>query len=320
MKTPRVIGLLAIFTACVVAGIVSCDSAFRSNTAGANAGTGSLRVLITDKPYPFEYITEALVTVTRLDVRLDDGSDDDSGNENENENENSNDNEAAGDQDDGDGSFITVFEGERVFNLLDLQNGRTDLLGEAEIPAGTYTQARLIVTEGQITIVDDDGNERVFVLRVPSGAQTGIKIHLTFEVEDGEETVLLLDVDMSRAFSPIPGGKIDNPDEIRNFRFTPSIAMRLIRLLDAAQITGRVVDPDAEPIEDVSVSALKDGEEVSTTSTEADGTYVLGGLPTGDYTIEFSASGFNDTQIGPESAAAGETLQLDDVTLEPTGG
>src|SRR5262249_47781412 len=107
--------------------------------------------------------------------------------------------------DDQDGGFITVFSGEKTFNLLDLRNGKTDLLANANIPAGSYDQMRLIVTGGKVTLTDG----RVFDLKVPSGDESGIKLHFRFDVAANDQMELLLDVDLSRAFSAIPSGHID---------------------------------------------------------------------------------------------------------------
>lgn len=213
-----------------------------------------------------------------------------------------------GDEDDDNGGspFLVIFEGEKVFNLLDLRNGQTDLLADAEIAAGTYTLMRLIVTGGQITLVDG----RVFPLNVPSGAQTGIKLHFTFEVKEGELTQLLLDVDLSRAFRPIPGGHIEDPSTISTFQFSPSVAMRLINLLDAGSIVGMVTTVAAEvstPLAGVAVTAYAGDTEVTSTSTVNDGTYVLGGLATGDYRVEFSATGFDDVVVEDVAVTAGQT-------------
>jgi len=301
--------------------------------SGQTGGTGTLRVVVTDKPFPFEFISQALVTITSVEVRMaDDDGDDQDGNENENENENDNSsendngdddanendgdddgNDNGDDDDDDDGSFIVIFEGESVLNLLDLQNGRTDLLAEADIPAGTYTQMRLILSGGEITLTDD----RVFPLDVPSGEQTGIKLHFTFTVEADQETVLLLDVDLSKAFKPIPGGQIDDVSTIREFKFTPSVAMKLIELLDAGSISGTVSDPDASPLANVSVTAFEGDDEITSTATEDDGTYALSGLSAGTYRVEFSASGFEDAEIADVEVVAGETTDGVDVTLTP---
>lgn len=227
------------------------------------------------------------------------------------------DNDDDGD-DDNDGPWVVIFEGEREFNLLDLRNGRTDLLADADVPAGTYTQLRLIVTRGQITLSSDG---RVFPLRVPSGEQTGIKLHFEFDVAADGETQLLLDVDLSRAFQPIPGGAIDDPGSIRSFHFKPSLAMRLINQLEAGVVSGTVTtttDDVTSPVGNVAVTAYDDdGEDVTTTFTEDDGTYALMGLPTGTYRVEFSATGFADAEVVDVAVQAGQETSSVDASLVP---
>ncbi|HUU84791.1 MAG TPA: DUF4382 domain-containing protein [Phycisphaerae bacterium] len=359
------LGLGLAFTACTPAGggggAGDTTGDGTGDGDGATAGqTGTLRVLITDKPYPLECIEEAFVTITRVEARR--AGDDDAGtnggngdattngnggdattngngsastngngvastngngsagtNGNGNAGTNGNGN-GNGNGDNGDGNpFIVISDQQQDFNLLELQGGQTDLLGEATIPAGTYTMLRLIVTEGRIKLTDGREFDN---LTVPSGEQTGIKLHLTFDVAAEGETVLLLDVDLSRAFKPTPGSPKDCTDEIREFKFQPSLAMRLIEVVDAASISGTVTadDVDALPIEDALVTAYKGDEEITSTATDADGKYTLLGLPAGEYGLEFSAAGFQDAEVTGQVVEAGDVLEGVDVVMTPDGG
>ncbi len=343
----------------------------------SDTGTGTLRVLVTDKPFPFEFIKEANITITRVEVRTeeafggcggvescDDGDlctvdtcdpdtlecvhdllECDEGfvcngvacvpactedSECDDEVECTEDTCVMGlcvntpidcDDDDDtddedDGVFLVIFEGEQEFNLLDLQNGRTDLLADADIPAGTYTQMRLIVSEGEVVLNDEEIS--TFPLSVPSGSQTGIKLHFEFTVEDGEETTLLLDIDVSKAFQPIPGGHIDDPNTIREFKFKPSIAMRLINIVDAGSISGTVTDTEGTLLGNVAVTIYSGDEEITSTSTNAeDGTYTVTGLTTGEYRVEFSANGYEDFVVDAVSVTAGETTEGIDAEMTP---
>ncbi len=317
-------------------------------TAGVESGT--LRLLVTDKPYPFDCIESAEVTITRVEVLPQNGDDADGDSDADADAGDSSEGDDSGDQagqtapdtggevgndaddgstdgadeeedgdDDGDDShnaFITIFEGKQTFDLLDLQKGKTDLLAEAEIPAGTYKQMRLIVTEGSVRLKENEGN---WTLRVPSGAQSGIKLHFTFEVNEDEETTLLLDIDLSRAFKPTPGGKITDASEIREFKFQPSLGMRLINLVDAGSISG-TVRVEGEPVAAVSVTAYDGETEVTSTSTQEDGTYVLSGLPTGTYRVEFSAAGYADAELTDVEVNAGEQTETVDVSFATETG
>jgi hypothetical protein len=356
-------GLTAAGAALLAGG---CAELSRILNGGTDGGTGQLRVLITDKPFPFEVVAEAWVTITKVDVRRAGDAEDDADDRNDldgsldpddqNDSDDSNgslgsddpdelhdstsgeadsDDDGPGsfgrrggrygmggrdkpresnpaddsddDGEDGRGGYVTIFEGEKAFNLLDLQNGRTDLLADAEIPAGTYTQMRLVVTRGKVKLTDG----REFDLRVPSGESSGIKLHFTFTVETDDETRLLLDVDLSRAFSAVPSGKMSDPTRIREFRFHPSFGMRLIRLLDAGSIRGIVADEAGEPIVAAAVTAYDAaGAEVTSTSTDASGAYVLSGLAAGTYRVEFSAAGYQDRPSADVAVTAGETTDL----------
>ena len=56
---------------------------------------------------------------------------------------------------------------------------------------------------------------------------------------------------------------------------------------------------------------------MGSTATDADGLYIIGGLTTGTYRLEFSADGFEDAQVTDVEVHAGDTTVVNDVELIP---
>lgn len=340
-------------------------------------GTGTLEMLITDAPFPFSLVTEASVTITRIEVRQDasddgdsengneisddggdgdnendngdDGGSDDSGNdnandngdagpaqetddgnENDNENDNANENENGNANDNGDDSdddtddeageddsdesesaFVTILDEEVTFDLLDLQNGATAPLASASLTASSYSQIRFIVSSGHVVLADG----REFELTVPSGEQTGIKLTFDFTITGDETTTLLLDVDVSKAFVPIPGGDVNDASQIESFLFKPSLALRITELESTGTASGEVVDESDAPLAGVAVSAFLGDVGVTTTATAEDGSYVLNGLESGTYSIVYSLAGFTSETVFDVEVTAGADTVVDPVVL-----
>lgn len=106
---------------------------------------------------------------------------------------------------DEDGPRYTITDEPQDFDLLDLQDGVTALLGDALIPVGEYTQMRLIVDSARVTLAAgyefSDGSTSK-PLTVPSGSQTGIKVNFSGPVNvTPGQTVLVVDFDVSRSFN-----------------------------------------------------------------------------------------------------------------------
>jgi len=237
-------------------GVVIANIQCNNTPAASNKQTGHLKVWLTDKPFPYDLIEEANVKIAKITVRCADAEEDDDDIVSCSADEDCNDglfcngeetcldgvciageaqctadgefcdeeSDSCTDTDPGDGDgdpvvdacpFITVYSGEKWFNLLELQNGATDLLVDAEIPSGMYNQMRVYVTEGKVILKDEAGE---FNLKVPSGAQSGIKLNFDFEI-GGEDTELLLDFDLSRAFKPIPGSAWSSRKTFANSSF-----------------------------------------------------------------------------------------------------
>lgn len=142
---------------------------------GGSGGTGTLGVSLTDAPacgYDAVWITVAKVRAHRSD-----------------------------DAADGDGGWseIVVDPPQRL-DLLALQNGELEDLGQTTLPAGTYNQMRLVLddTAGANELVRSDTKATV-ALKTPSAQQSGLKLKHTFEVGANETTRLVLDFDACRS-------------------------------------------------------------------------------------------------------------------------
>lgn len=230
-------------------------------------------------------------------------------------------------------------EGEtETFDLLKLQYMEA-LLGEKELPAGEYSQIRLVLAapeEGtsqpqdlsQTSHIVKDGEE--IPLFIPSGTATGLKIHHKFTVEAGLINVLILDVDVEKL---IEAGK--SGDHILH----PTKFIYVIDPTTTGEITGKVLEDNGNNGEDsegvpIKITAYRieneEEEEIATgwAANEEDqenniniGFFKLRGLPEGDYKLGFSAEGYEDkTYEGSIEVKAGETKDIGDIYLVREGG
>lgn len=103
---------------------------------------------------------------------------------------------------------VTLFSGSRTLDLLTLQNGVTEELADVTVPAGSYSQLRLVVGDARITT---EGGATYSTanntLQCPSCAQSGLKVNLpggSLRLEDDAQ-VLVIDFDVSQSFGRAAG-------------------------------------------------------------------------------------------------------------------
>lgn len=98
---------------------------------------------------------------------------------------------------------VVLFEGSATHDLLDLQNGVTAELADVVIPAGSYSQLRLIIDSATLTSLDGNTySTENGTLTCPSCAQTGIKVNMpggSVSLE-ADAQVLLIDFDVAQSF------------------------------------------------------------------------------------------------------------------------
>jgi hypothetical protein len=100
----------------------------------------------------------------------------------------------------------------RKINLLDLTNGVLEYLGETTLPAGHYTQVRLLLApnnasspvSNSVALSSASGTE--IALITPSAVQTGIKLVHGFDVAAGQRTDLVLDFDACKSVVALGNG------------------------------------------------------------------------------------------------------------------
>jgi hypothetical protein len=200
-----------------------------------------------------------------------------------------------------------------MINLLDFQDGATTELAEATFDPGEYKQLRLVVEEASVDLIDGytfrDGSTSQS-LKVPSGAQSGIKLHLWpaegTDNDDGDagvmivpgETVIVLDFDVNQSF--LIQGNPETPAGIKSMHFQPTI--RVTARDVAGSISGTVSGAaDSIEVEGLEVTAEPTGPATvpgyqtltGTALTDGEGTYTIYFLVPGEYEVGVAvAEGF----------------------------
>lgn len=117
---------------------------------------------------------------------------------------------------------FTITDDPQQYDLLQLQNGVTALLGSDLIPVGDYAQLRLVVDSAKITLAagmtfEDGSSTRM--LKVPSGSESGIKVGFPGRVHvDPAGTALVVDFPVAQNF--VFQGALSQP---RDVLFTPTL-------------------------------------------------------------------------------------------------
>src|SRR6187431_106332 len=84
-----------------------------------------------------------------------------------------------------------------VYDLLKLVNDDDTLLADANIPSGRIHQLRLVLgTENYVKV---QGTIALIKLETPSAQQSGLKLNIQMDVQDGILYTILLDFDVSKS-------------------------------------------------------------------------------------------------------------------------
>lgn len=242
---------------------------------GSSGGEGDLRVALTDAP-SCGY-DNVFVTVERVRVHVADGAGDDGGGWQE----------------------LAVSPARRI-DLLNLTNGVLEELGTARLPAGRYTQLRLVLASNTpanplANAVKPTGGALV-ALNTPSAQQSGLKLKTNILVQANQTADIVLDFDACHSVVRAGGSG--------GYNLTPVLSI-LPRV--AGSVQGFVTTTVS--LGSTTVSLQQNGATVRSTVPDSSGKFVLPFLHDGTYTLVVTSDGRATMVVTnvPAAVASGTT-------------
>jgi hypothetical protein len=197
------------------------------------------------------------------------------------------------------GGWYEVAADSALFHLLDLTNGVTAPLADAELPVGSYDKIRLILGAGNLVVID--GVE--YELRVPSGMQSGLKINHDFEITEDEFYMATMDFDASRSIHITGHG---------TYMMRPVLRVQY-------EATAGVIHGMVDPASAVAVVMAVAGTDTITTFADVlSGAFRLMAVPEGlwDVTVTPTAGDWLEVVVEDVSVTAGAHTDLGTIVLE----
>lgn len=159
--------------------------------------SGNLTMKLTDDPINLDGKTVESINVTITKVEVSKGT-----------------------EEEDDAEWITVIDEKQKYDLMKLQDGNWDFLAEdVSLEAGQYNQIRIHVTRENTITFENDSTE--YDLKIPSAAESGVKLVGTFTVVAGQETEVVVDFDAEESVHVTGEGRyimrptirmVENPD------------------------------------------------------------------------------------------------------------
>lgn len=273
--------------ALVAAALTACGGG--GDDAGAPVNTmGTLRVSLTDAPAcGFDHV---YVTVEKVRVHS----------------------SASAEAGEAGWTDITLATPQRI-DLLALSNGAMTTLGQAQLPAGTYQQLRLVLSANTTanplanSVVVTGGGEQA--VDTPSALQSGLKMNANLTVESSKVADFAIDFDACKSFVRAGNsGKVLLKPVLAVIPLISDAGQRIVGYVDPALANGGAT-----------VSAQAAGVPVRATPTDATGKFVLYPVPAGTYDLVVTANGRANTVMTavPVTTTAHTNIGSDTVRIVP---
>jgi hypothetical protein len=237
------------------------------NSTNPTNNQGQLKISMVDSPAQYDQVN---IVVSRVEVHMADSSE---------------------------SSWMIINPVPHTYDLLQLRNGASVVLGDTFLTAGHYTQIRLILGEGSNVVINGD----TIPLVIPSGFQTGVKLNHEFDIMPGNLYELMLDFNADRSIH-ITGNGV--------YMMNPVI--RVMPVVTSGTISGQVLPLDA----DANVWTLAGTDTVST-SPNSGGYFSLMMLPAGTYDVHIEPNNiaYVDSIVTNVSVTAGNNTDIGIITL-----
>lgn len=273
MKNIQLISLVAITSL----GLVACGGGSSADNNSNN--TGTLNVSLTDNPacgMDHVYVTVKEVKVHSSSTAKDSDA----------------------------GWYSVKLANPKKIDLLTLTNGALTTLGQTPLPAGRYTQIRLVLDQNQgskwaNSVVPTGGTE--LALTTPSAAQSGYKVVGSFDVKPDTLVDLVLDFDACQSIVKRGNGSYNLKPVVTA---TPQVV--------SGTISGFVSPSLAQA--GATVYAQQNGEIIKGTPVPATGDFKLMPLvqskTNGNYDIVITAPGYATAVIKSVPVTAEQTTTI----------
>lgn len=160
-----------------------------------------------------------------------------------------------------------------AYDLLKLVNDNDTLLADAFIPSGKLHQMRLVLgTENYVKV---QGTSQLIKLETPSAQQSGLKLNIQQDIQDGVLYTITLDFDVSKSIVRTGNNK---------YMLKPTI--RTILNAVGGSIKGVVMPKTFQS----AVYAVQGVDTIASTFTDTNGWYLIRGLQAGTYDVFYKPS------------------------------
>lgn len=282
-----------------------------SDAGGTAAGRGSLRVALTDAPFPFAEVARADIYVVRIDGKQEDTDDAEA-------DRGTGEDRRAGEEDRSGDGWVTLATPNAAVNLLDLQNGKVLNLGQQTLPTGEYKGFRLVIDASRSSVTLKDGSTPA--IKWPSAARSGIKVKLERPIALTEGgTQMVVDFDLGRSFV-LRGNSLRNDGLL----FKPVIRATAADVtggvagtVHAGTATGPAVVGATVELYKQLADTLVAGSAVATAATDAAGQYKVAFVLPATYGMRVvaPAGSANKNAVVPAVTVATGTTVTQDVVL-----